>query len=124
MAQNWGVSIVRLSLFSGNPINISDADWKTVTGEDEAPTRETIQGLKRLSGKAFGGALTVGAAAGRIDFILGPDERTVEDSKKLKLPVVGDWGTVRQQFLDITLPWLKAELSPNFGDGRDQAAAA
>src|ERR1700730_9594982 len=46
MAHEWGVSILRLSLFSGDQLQLSDEDWKIVTGEEEAPVRQTVAGLR------------------------------------------------------------------------------
>jgi hypothetical protein len=32
MVHDWGVSLLRLSLFSGERVQLSDEDWKVVTG--------------------------------------------------------------------------------------------
>ena len=111
MAHEWGVSILRLSLFSGDQLQLSDEDWKIVTGEEEAPVRQTVAGLRRLSGKAFGGAMTLGAAAGRVDFVLGVDESSVEENENLKLPIMANWDTTVNQFCRATIPWIEASLS-------------
>jgi len=112
MPQYWTVSGLRLSVFSREQIQVSDQDWKTVTGQDEAPNRQTVAGLRRLSGNALGGVMSIGAGPGRVDIILGPDETVAEKEAKLKLPGIGEWDKLRQQFLDATTSWLETHRYP------------
>jgi hypothetical protein len=108
MPEDWDASVVRLSLFSGEQLQISDADWKSLTGETEAPTRHTTAGLRRLSGKVLGGALSIGSAGNRVDVVLGPDESAIDAEDDWTLPVVGPWEQVRKHFVGTTITWLES----------------
>ena len=94
--------------FRAEQLPISDADWNSLTGEAEAPIRHTTAGLRRLSGKVFGGALTIGSAGNRVDVVLGPDESAIDAKDDWALPVVGLWEEVRKQFVEATIPWLQS----------------
>ena len=59
MALNWSVQFLRLSLFSSTDVVLSDKDWKAITGEDEASTRQNIPGGKVFAGQFLGGQLNL-----------------------------------------------------------------
>jgi hypothetical protein len=70
MDLDWQAELVRVSLFSNAPVGISDADWKQITGQDEAATRAQIPGGRALTGQALDAQLSIAQTGPRIDCIL------------------------------------------------------
>jgi hypothetical protein len=70
MALEWIAEVLRVSLFSANTVNLTDADWKQITGQDEAETKQKAVGLRTMAGSYFGGLLGVSAVGPRVDCIL------------------------------------------------------
>jgi hypothetical protein len=48
MEIKWAVENVRLSLFSKGTVVVTDADWKALTGQQEADTRQNVPGGRTL----------------------------------------------------------------------------
>lgn len=105
MPLDWGAQLLRVSLFSTGPVQISDSDWALVTGEDEAPTRQALPGGRQLSGKFQDAQLALVAIPGRLDFVMTPmeNEQQLLDSK---IAVVGQWDEARERFFDFTSRWI------------------
>ena len=66
MPLDWAVQLLRLTVFSNAPIPVSERDWHTITGQEEAENRIAILGGKAYSGRFAGGQLSLplGAAPG------------------------------------------------------------
>jgi hypothetical protein len=113
MARIWSVESLRLTLFSSEPISISDADWSVITGQAEAETRQNVAGGKRYIGKFGGGQLIVGTVGQRLDIVLSwlPPEQQI-DFMAAGLPLIGGWDAVREVFVGGTQTWLEGVKSP------------
>ena len=90
---DWGVELLRLSLFSPGSVSIADADWEAVTGQKEAETRQVVVGGRRHVGNFAGGSLTMQAIAQRLDLVLSQAQVVPSELQegRLRLPVIGAW---------------------------------
>lgn len=104
MRLDWGVQVARLTLFLRDPYSVSDKDWLTITGQDEAETRQVIPGGKRLSGRVPNGALQVAAAGHRFDVVLSAVE--LEENEELFIPSVGTLDETLKTFVESTCKWI------------------
>lgn len=95
MPIDWGVNLLRLSVFCSGNTTASDAEWKLLTGQDEADSRATIPGGRRFSGKSAGGLLTLAHAGQRLDLVLQAGETGTDEPN---LPVIGPWTDLRGTF--------------------------
>jgi hypothetical protein len=113
MAVNWGVNLIRLSLFSSEAVAFSDKDWRVITNQDESELRQNVIGGKRLAGKFLNGNFTAVAAANRIDFLLTAEEpvsdpNSAEDAPPpFTIPVIAEWDKTCAAFVAATSNWLK-----------------
>jgi hypothetical protein len=110
MSVEWGVQVARLTLFLRDPHSVSDKDWLTVTGQEEAELRRAIPGGKRLSGRVPNGALQVSAAGQRFDVVLSAVE--LEEDEQLAIPSVGALDETLKTFSETTCKWID-ENRPN-----------
>jgi hypothetical protein len=106
MAIEWAVENVRLSLFSKAAVLVSDTDWKALTGQQEADTRQNVPGGRILAGPYDGGQLNLAGTANRADIIQTsvPGDAS---SPAPRLPTFGAWDEVRDKFVKFTAAWLK-----------------
>ena len=112
MARNWIAELLRLSVFSAETIVLSDADWTTLTGQNEAETRQLIPGGgKRYIGKLGPGQLTLGALGTRLDIVL-QGKPVEQDPETIEFPSVGDWGEACDLYVSSTDAWLTKTSFP------------
>lgn len=110
MAENWGVELLRLTLFSDRPFELTDPDWEGFVGSSESYRRENLPaGGRRYTGPFLGGELTIASVGTRCDVILRHSESN--DSKEhpeasLKLPTIAAWDDLREEFVGRTSRWL------------------
>jgi hypothetical protein len=111
MALEWKTESLRLSLFCSEPISLSDADWKAITGEDEAETRRKVAGGRAMAGPFLDGNLTISAIGSRLDCILNQPNSSpaFEDNH---FPSVGAWPGVCDDFVKATADWLGSFTVP------------
>ena len=110
MAIEWGVSLLRLSIFSSGPTSISDNDWKMLTGQEEAENRTAIPGGRRYSGKYANGSLTLASTADRLDMVL--QAQPPQSEEELRLPLIGPWSDVRGTFIEMCHRLLTSTQAP------------
>jgi hypothetical protein len=111
MAIVWSVENVRLTLFSGSPLQISEADWRAVTGREEAEARQAVPGGRMFTGPFEGGQLSVSGAFQRADLIFAaalPNEVSAEP----QLLNVGTWEAVRDRFSAFASSWMESISFP------------
>jgi hypothetical protein len=106
MELDWHAESLRVSLFTRVAPTLSDQDWKTLTGQEEADTRTQIPGGRAFIGSAFGGQLTLANPGLRIDCMLSvlPSEQPVGGT----FNSVGPWSNTSETFLEATVPWITA----------------
>ncbi|MGH6925482.1 MAG: hypothetical protein ACRED5_17280 [Propylenella sp.] len=110
MSLEWGVQVVRLTLFLRDPHSVSDKDWLIITGQEEAETRQAIPGGKRLSGRIPNGTLQLSAAGQRFDVVLSAVE--IQADEQLAIPSVGALDETLKTFFETTRKWID-ENEPN-----------
>lgn len=106
MPYDWAVQQLRLSLFASEAISLTEKDWKTITGQDEAENRTAIPGGKQYSGKFMGGTFAMGFAANRSDLILTYDDSTPDLTQEVFLPAIGKWAELSKSFATAVSPFL------------------
>ena len=110
MGLDWGVELVRLSLFLSEPHAISDKDWAIITGQQEAETRQAVPGGKRLSGSVPSGVMHMSATASRFDVILAA--AAIVEGEEVQLPSVGPYDETFTSFFESTCKWI-VEVNPS-----------
>ncbi len=105
MALDWSAEILRVSLFSTDMVTLTAADWKTITGQDEAEIEQKVVARRTFSGPFLGGQLNVSAVGPRIDCILTPKPPTEAITEPF-VPSVGSWPEARREFLKATQDWV------------------
>ena len=113
MAMNWGIELLRLSLFSDDTLKVADADLESLFGKSEEYTLQNRPGGWRYDGQLLGGVFTLAAAGTRTDLLLSlrsPPEQPGGPSE-LKLPIIGPWNTLREEFVSVTSKWLAERKS-------------
>lgn len=109
MLVDWGVNVLRLSVFSaGNPM-ASDDVWKLLTGQEEAESRAAVPGGRRFSGKFANGLLTLTNAGQRLDLVL---QALDNETGELRLPVIDAWTNLRALFTQMSVKLLTAVNVP------------
>lgn len=101
----WSAENLRLSLFCDKPYKVTDADWTTITGQEEAETRQSVPARRTLSGAFQNGQLTLVASGTRLDCILTP--KPAEDFPD-GIPTIAEWTMACQSFVEATRPWLRS----------------
>ena len=99
MVLDWLALQLRLSLFSSEPMPVSEVSWTAVTGQAEAENRAAVPGGKQYSGKFSGGILTVIQTSARADVILAPDETSVKLDDQF--PAIGKWDESSESFASL-----------------------
>lgn len=104
MELEWHAESLRVSLFTRVAPKLTDQDWKTLTGQEEADTRTQIPGGRAFIGSAFGGQLTLANPGLRIDCMLSavPSEQPIAGT----FNSVGLWSKISETFLEATVPWI------------------
>jgi hypothetical protein len=90
MPLEWVVEQLRASVFSGNPVTVTERDWEVITGQEEAEMRSAIAGGKVFSGSFLGGNLSLAYSGPRIDIILNAVLKA--DTGEPGLVSFGPWG--------------------------------
>jgi len=110
MNTDWGVQLARLTLFSSEPLTVSDKDWKAITGQDESETRQTILGGRSLSGKIPNGTLHLSSSGVRADIVNTAVE--INETTEGLLPTLGPLDDVLAAFFDQTNNWVAETRNP------------
>ena len=108
MPLNWAVQQMRVSLFSSEPISLSEEVWRVITQQEEAETRTAIPNGKQYSGKFSGGLLVVAYSGLRCDIVLNIDDTLADSTEEPKLPVIGMWNDLSESFLKFISPFLES----------------
>src|SRR5437588_3802330 len=111
MALEWAAETLRLSLFFPNPVKVSVADWRTITGQDEPQTIQNTAVRRSLIGPFLDGVLQVNAIGPRIDCVLLPKSPT-ETVEEGYIPQVGALEATCAAFVDATKPWIESVQEP------------
>jgi hypothetical protein len=110
MRNEWFVQQMRLSIFSAEPLSVSDSDWRTITEQNEAEGRISIPGGKMYSGRAFGGVLSFAYSGTRVDVILSTDEAAARPEGEI--PCVAKWVDLPSLFIAKVSPFLEGYNLP------------
>src|SRR5215472_13906013 len=105
MAIDWAVENVRLSLFSKAAVVVTDADWKALTGQQEAETRQNVPGGRVLAGPHEGGRLNLAGIGNRAGIIQTSTPASADVAPLL--PTFGKWESVRDKFVNVTSAWMR-----------------
>ncbi len=105
MALEWIAETLRVSLFSTNKVSLTDADWKKITGQDEAEAQQKVIGRRTMVGPYLDSLLSVSAVGARVDCVLSPKPPT-EPLEEGYVPCVGAWPTVCNEFVNGTADWV------------------
>jgi hypothetical protein len=111
MALEWVAETLRVSLFFANAVSISDADWKKITGQDEAETHQKAAGRRTMLGPYLDSILSVSVVGSRVDCILSP-ERPSEAVEESYIPSVGAWPAICDEFVKGTADWISNFQAP------------
>src|SRR4051812_42475780 len=98
MALEWTTETLRLSLFCTENVKLTSADWKAITGQEEAETVQNVAPRRSLIGPFQGGVLNVSAVGPRVDCILLPKSPT-ETIGEGYVPTAGSWPSARDDFM-------------------------
>jgi hypothetical protein len=105
MAIEWGAESLRLSLFASGQVRVTDEDWRSITGQDEAASRQALPGGRVLAGPFDVGQLSLAGIGNRIDVILtllpAPDQ-----SAGGRLPTIGPWEAAAGRFVEFASAWV------------------
>jgi hypothetical protein len=112
MPLDWIVQQSRLSFFSSEPLSISEQDWKTITGQDEAENRTALPNGKQYSGKFSGGLFSLAYSGVRCDVLLNVDESAQDPAQEQELRGIGKWDEVSDSFPRALEPFLSGLKSP------------
>lgn len=107
MAIEWATENVRVSLFSNTVLNLTDQDWRNITGQDEAETRKAVLGGRVFSGHFDGHLLSVASTGNRADIVISSAPEALPG-----LPTIGSWETIRDRFVDFTSNWITTVKFP------------
>jgi hypothetical protein len=108
----WKTELLRLSVFSNRPVQVSDADWTAITGQTESETRQSQPGGGRAYLGAHRGArLTVASSGQRVD-IMQTVNPVVPAGDAGPTVTFGDWAQVREPFVHDTEQWLSSVEFP------------
>jgi hypothetical protein len=108
MAVEWVTESVRVSLFLNAPIDMKDDDWRAITGQAEAQSRQIVVGGRIYSGPFEGGQLNLAGTTNRIDIIFTPGAEPAESP----LPATSPWQSARDKFFELTSAWIKTKNIP------------
>lgn len=111
MALEWTAETLRLSLFFPNPVKVVEADWKTITGQDEPQTIQNVAARRTLAGPFLDGVLQINGIGQRIDCVLLPKSPT-EAVEEGYIPQVGSLPAACAAFVDATKPWIESVQEP------------
>jgi hypothetical protein len=103
---DWEAEAIRISLFSHETVNVTDADWREITGQDEAPSRRTVSGRRTLSGSFLAGDFVISAHADRTVCALSPAQPDRDTLEEARIPTLGEWRSTLDNFLKATRDWV------------------
>jgi hypothetical protein len=110
MAFEWEVESLRVSLFSNEPTQVTDEDWRAVTSQSEY-NRQAIPGGYIFSGTFANSQLNFSGIHNRVDFIQSPTLSS-QPGPDITLPVIGPWEASREKFLSFTSAWMNTANFP------------
>jgi len=103
VALEWRADTLRLTIFSNGPIKLTDADWKTITGQDMSDNRQIVPGGIVLSGRFENHRLQVVSVGGRLDAILtAAGAAGAEEPAWSTLGPADEW---LKKLLNLTAAW-------------------
>jgi hypothetical protein len=107
MAIEWAAENLRISLFSNQAVQVTDLDWRAITGQEEAETRKVVPGGRVFSGPFEDTLLSFAGTMNRADIVMScaPELST-------ELPTIGPWETTRERFFRLTSEWISAVRFP------------
>ena len=104
MVLEWIAETLRVSLFSTDTVSLADADWKRITGQDEAETQQKVGARRTMVGPYLDGFLSVSAVGPRVDCVLNPKIPT--EPEEGYIPSVGTWPAICNEFVNGTADWV------------------
>jgi hypothetical protein len=97
MTLDWVAENFRVTAFAAEPLHLTEKQWQTVTGQDEAESRTQVPGGRAYSGPALGGYLLLTYSGNRTDCVLSPTP-----DKRGDLQSVGPWRPASETFSECT----------------------
>lgn len=111
MATEWLVESLRLSLFSRVAVEVTEADWQVLTGQNMAASRHAIAGGYVFSGRHRESQLSLSGTGTRADIVMSTPQLS-ESTAPPSLPCFGRWTDVRDIFVQLTENWKVGERFP------------
>src|SRR5262245_42757003 len=105
MPIDWGVNLLRLSIFCGENTTASDATWKMLTGQEEAENRSPAPGGRTFSGPVADGLLALTHSGPRLDLVY---QAKGTETPEPQMPIVGSWPDVRETFGKMSVAFLNS----------------
>jgi hypothetical protein len=109
MPIDWGVNLVRLSIFCTENATASDATWKMLTGQGEAENRVAAPGGRTFSGTVGDGLLALTHSGPRLDLVY---QAKGTDTPDPEIPLLGPWPAVRDTFGKMSTALLSSITQP------------
>lgn len=110
MSGNWSVESMRLSVFSPDAPTGTEADWKLLTGQDEAEIRQNVPGGKVYVGNFGLGRVNLGFGPGRVDVVIGKAPSSSPD--EAALPTFAPWQSAVGEFEPLIANYLAKFSKP------------
>ncbi|RWE78783.1 hypothetical protein [Mesorhizobium sp.] len=107
---NWSVESIRLSVFCPNVPTGTEADWKTLTGQEEAEIRQNVPGGKLFVGSVGLGRVTLGFGPGRVDVMMSKGPASPPD--EVTVPTFAAWPEAIDQFDSLATSYLTKFANP------------
>jgi hypothetical protein len=95
---DWSAQLIRLSLFSDAPIQVSEGFWTSLTGQAEAENRAAVPGGRQYSSQLHGGSLSLTIAVNRLFVVLAFNPISLPEDGSERLPVLGGWKEFSESF--------------------------
>jgi hypothetical protein len=112
MALAWTCELMRLSVFSNQPLKLHPNAWQVISGRDEeAPNVQRGAARQIIFGPHLDGQLSLATIGPRADLILSPapnQEKLLEGA----LPTIGAWPAVLEGFEKSVLAYLREHEHP------------
>jgi hypothetical protein len=106
MTIEWLAETVRVSVFSSTAIKLTEEHWRSLTGQEEAETRQNVPGGRLFAGRFENAQLNLVAAGSRIDVVLSPAAATTP-AMPPQILSVGPWLPISERFFSVTSSWLQ-----------------
>lgn len=105
MAAKWQAENLRLTVFVDGPVKGSEAEWTTLTGQEEAELRQNVPAGRVYAGEYGPGRLTLSFQGSRIDIVLTQNQSTEIVNG---LPSFGNFEDAFPAFVETALGWLES----------------